>query len=231
MALCVQDSSLGGAGHSTATDGRRSNREPASTRSRCSIRTSTPPLLERDQRQAGRRPGQALTSQRPRPRSGALTALKGWSEGRGLVEVAAPLGGTLPALGAVAVAALADPLQLGRGPLQRGANLIGLDLGDRALVTLGGLPASLAQPAGDHDPVALGQGVGQVLGLVAPDVDLEEAGVAVAPLAVLLDALSHGDAQVGDGDAGVGEAEVGVSTRWSVTVVKVCSRGLLDRPE
>jgi hypothetical protein len=42
----------------------------------------------------------------------------------------------------------------------------------------------LAQPAGDHDPVALGEGVGQVFGLAAPDVDLEERGVAVAPLAV-----------------------------------------------
>jgi acetyl esterase/lipase len=50
-----------------------------------------------------------------------------------------------------------------------------------------------------------------VLGLAAPDVDLEEAGVAVAPLAVLLDALGDGHAQVGDGDAGVGEAEFGIA--------------------
>jgi hypothetical protein len=49
-----------------------------------------------------------------------------------------------------------------------------------------------------------------VLGLPAPDVDLEEAGVAVAPLAVLLDPLGDGDAQVGHGDAGVGEAKLGV---------------------
>jgi hypothetical protein len=49
-----------------------------------------------------------------------------------------------------------------------------------------------------------------VLGLAAPDIDLEEAGVAVAPLAVLLDALGHGDAQVGHGDAARGEAELGV---------------------
>jgi hypothetical protein len=40
-----------------------------------------------------------------------------------------------------------------------------------------------------------------VLGLVAPHVDLEERGVAGAPLAVLLDALGDGDPQVGDGDA------------------------------
>jgi hypothetical protein len=49
-----------------------------------------------------------------------------------------------------------------------------------------------------------------VLGLAAPDVDLEEAGVAVAPLAVLLDPLGDRDAQVGDGDAGVGEAQLRV---------------------
>jgi hypothetical protein len=49
-----------------------------------------------------------------------------------------------------------------------------------------------------------------VLGLVAPDVDLEEVGLAVAPLAVLLDPLGDGDPEVGDGDAGVGEADLGV---------------------
>jgi hypothetical protein len=49
-----------------------------------------------------------------------------------------------------------------------------------------------------------------VLGLAAPDVDLEERGVGVAPLAVLLDPLGDRDPQVGDGDAGVGEAQLGV---------------------
>jgi hypothetical protein len=49
-----------------------------------------------------------------------------------------------------------------------------------------------------------------VLGLAAPDVHLEEGGVAVAPLAVLLDPLGDRDPQVGDGDAVVGEAELGV---------------------
>jgi hypothetical protein len=49
-----------------------------------------------------------------------------------------------------------------------------------------------------------------VLSLAAPHVDLEEAGVAVAPLAVLLDALGDRDAEVGDGDAVVGEADLGV---------------------
>jgi hypothetical protein len=39
---------------------------------------------------------------------------------------------------------------------------------------------------------------------------LREAGVAVAPLPVLLDPLGHGHAHVRDGDAGVGEAQFGV---------------------
>jgi hypothetical protein len=47
----------------------------------------------------------------------------------GIVEVAAAFGLPLPALGAVAVAALAGPLDLGGGPLQGRADLIGLDLG------------------------------------------------------------------------------------------------------
>jgi hypothetical protein len=50
----------------------------------------------------------------------------------------------------------------------------------------------------------------QVLGLAAPHVDLKEVGLAVAPLAVLLDALGDGDPQVGHGDAVLGEAELGV---------------------
>jgi hypothetical protein len=41
----------------------------------------------------------------------------------------------------------------------------------------------------------------QVLGLAPPDIDFEERGVAVAPLAVPLDALGHGHAHVRDGDA------------------------------
>jgi hypothetical protein len=73
----------------------------------------------------------------------------------------------------------------------------------------GGLPGALAQPPGDHDSVALGEGVGEVLGLAVPHVDVEEGGVAVAPLTVLLDALGHGDAQVGNRGAGVGEAQLG----------------------
>jgi hypothetical protein len=59
-------------------------------------------------------------------------------------------------------------------------------------------------------PVPLAEGLGQVLGLAAAHVDLEEAGVAVAPLSVLLDPLGDRDPEVRDGDAVVGEAEFGV---------------------
>jgi hypothetical protein len=74
---------------------------------------------------------------------------------RGVVEVATAFGLPLSALRAFAVAALAGAVHLGRRPLEAGADLIGLDLGYRALVALGGLPAALAEPAGDYDPVTL----------------------------------------------------------------------------
>jgi hypothetical protein len=47
------------------------------------------------------------TKRCPRPKPGALTASKGCSKRRRVVEVATPLGLPLPALGAFAVAALA----------------------------------------------------------------------------------------------------------------------------
>ena len=70
-----------------------------------------------------------------------------------VVEVAAAFGLPLAALGSVAVATLLSAFHLGGRPLQGGADLIGLALGHRALVTLGGLPAALAQPADDYDPI------------------------------------------------------------------------------
>src|SRR5215216_4178787 len=62
----------------------------------------------------------------------------------GVVEVTATLSRLpLPSLGAVAVAALAGPLDLDGGPLEAGADLVGLDLGEgpdlRFLVPLAGL--------------------------------------------------------------------------------------------
>ena len=73
---------------------------------------------------------------------------------RCVVEVVAAFGLPLPTLGAVAVVALAGPLDLGRGPLEGGADLVGLDLGDRPLVALGGLPAALAVRAWEAEILA-----------------------------------------------------------------------------
>src|SRR5215218_945203 len=65
--LWAQDTSLGSAGHSMATDGRRGHREPASVRSRFSFQPSKPPTpCPWPAVSSGRRRGQALTSQRPR---------------------------------------------------------------------------------------------------------------------------------------------------------------------
>ena len=49
---------------------------------------------------------------------------------RSVVEVPAPVGLPLPALAALAVAALAGALDLGRGSLEGGPDLVGLDFGD-----------------------------------------------------------------------------------------------------
>jgi hypothetical protein len=87
---------------------------------------------------------------------------------RRVVEVPSAFGLPLAALAALAVDTALGALDLGGGPLQRGADLICLQLGHRPLLPLGRLPAPLAQPSGDHHPVALRQGVGQVLGSIIP---------------------------------------------------------------
>jgi hypothetical protein len=74
---------------------------------------------------------------------------------------------------------------------------------------------SLKSPAGDHHPVPLGQGVGQVLGLASPDIHAQERGVAVASLTVLLDPLGDRHRIFRHGDAVLGEAELGVSPQLS----------------
>src|SRR5512133_3761265 len=120
------------------------------------------------------------------PGQGRGRRKEGCSEGGLVVEVAAAFGLPLAVLAAVAVAVFAGPFDLGGGELQAGPDLVSLDLGHRPLVAFRGLPAALAQPPDDHDPVTLGKRVGQVLGLAAPHVDLEERGLAVTPLTVLL---------------------------------------------
>src|SRR5215216_7978879 len=110
------------------------------------------------------------------PGQGRGRRKEGCSEGGLVVDVAAAFGLPLAALAAVTGGAFAGSFDLGGGELQAGPDLVGLDLGDRPLLTFRGFPAALAEPAGDHDPVAFGEGVGQVLGLAAPHVDLEERG-------------------------------------------------------
>jgi hypothetical protein len=64
---------------------------------------------------------------------------------------------------------------------------------------LGGLPVAGLEPAEDDHAVILGQGVADVLGQAAPEVDPEEGGVAVLPALPVPDAGGDGDAEVGDG--------------------------------
>src|SRR6266545_534984 len=130
------------------------------------------------------------------------------SEWRLVVE---PLAGLVQAAVAAVAALPLGAFELGGVELQAGADLVGVDLGHRPLVALGGFPGALAQPAGDHHPVALAERVGEVLGLVAPDVDLVEGGLPVPPGPILLlDARGDRHAEVGDRGAGVGEAQLGV---------------------
>src|SRR5919106_762605 len=78
------------------------------------------------------------------------------------------------------------------GELEAEADLVGLDLGDRALVALGGLPAPLTKPA-DHDHAgALADALGQVIREAPPGGAPEERRLAVAPLVALAHPRGHG---------------------------------------
>src|SRR5205823_14344238 len=57
---------------------------------------------------------------------------------------------------------------LGRGELQRRADLVDLELDDRALLTLAGLERALPQPALHDHAVAAVQRLGDVLGRLPP---------------------------------------------------------------
>src|SRR5512133_3250963 len=77
------------------------------------------------------------------PGQGRGRRKEGCSEGGLVVEVAAAFGRPLATLGAVAMAAFGGSFDLGGGELEAGPNRVGLDLGHRPLVALGGLPAAL----------------------------------------------------------------------------------------
>jgi hypothetical protein len=94
------------------------------------------------------------------------------------------------ALRLVPVAAFA--LDGGGGELQRGGDLIGLDLDDAASLALVRLLGPQAQPA-DHDgPGAFGEGFGEVLRELSPAGDAKEAGLSVCPGGALADAGGDG---------------------------------------
>src|SRR5689334_15217722 len=63
-----------------------------------------------------------------------------------------------------------DLVDLRRRVAQRGADLVHLELHDRALLALFGLEAALPQPASHHDATPAGQGLRDVLRYLAPDV-------------------------------------------------------------
>src|SRR5207249_368168 len=100
------------------------------------------------------------------------------------------------ALPAVAACLAGGALGLGGGPPQRGANLLGRDLHDGALLALVGLPAPLPELPDDDHAVALAEGVGEVGGQVPPGGDPVEGGVAVAPGVAVADAAGDRDAEV-----------------------------------
>src|SRR6266704_6686719 len=117
---------------------------------------------------------------------------------------------TTAAAAAAAAAAAGRPLDLGGGELEAWSDLVGLDLGDRALLALRGLPGTLPQPA-DHDaPGALLEGLGDVLGLLPPDVDPEERRLAVLPAVAFPHPGGHGQAEVGHGGPVGGEPQLRV---------------------
>src|SRR5215217_1507721 len=154
----------------------------------------------------------------------------GWCWGRGRVRLARRVRAPLPGQVRSGAGALAAGLgavgagQGGGGPAQRGAELLGVDLGDLVLGAVLVGPAALLGAA-DHDhPGALVKGLGGVGGLVAPDGDGVEAGFALCPAAVgLAGAGGDGDAEVGDLQAAGGGAGRIASRTWSTSTTRMPS--------
>ena len=116
---------------------------------------------------------------------------KGSSEGS-----KAPAGGSLaesataatpappPPLHPVAAVAALVAADLGGGPAEAGAHLVGHDLDDRAALAVLRLPRALLEAPGHHDPGPLLQRLAHVLGQVTPARDVEEGGALLPLLAV-----------------------------------------------
>src|SRR5665647_2260652 len=128
---------------------------------------------------------------------------------RVVVETAATAGGAATAAAARAL----SPGDLGRRVTQRGAHLVDLELDDRALLALAGLVRALDEPALHDHPHPLGQGLGDVLGSLAPDGAAHEQRVAVLPFVALLVETARGgrDGEVRDRRPRWGEAQLGVA--------------------
>src|SRR5690606_25260493 len=139
--------------------------------------------------------------------------------GRSAAALLAAGGATAPAaalLAATAVATLATAARglgdLGRGVAQAGADLVDVQLVDRALDALTVLVGPLLTPAlHDHAHASL-KGLGDVLRRLTPDRAGQEQALAVLPLVRLTveGAGSRRDTELGDGRTGRGEAQLGV---------------------
>src|SRR5438093_6636566 len=119
-------------------------------------------------RAVGRRPRVGLTA----AAIAALAAARGPAAG-GTLAAAVP---------AVPGAGSGDPVDLGRGVPQRGADIVDLHLVHGPLLALLGLIRPLPQPPGDNDPHPPGQRLGRVLRRLPPHIAGQEQAVPVLPL-------------------------------------------------
>src|SRR5947207_1573059 len=103
-------------------------------------------------------------------------------------------------------------LHLRRGVPQRRADLVDLQLDDRALFALAGLVRPLAQPSGDDHAGAPLQRLGDVLRRLPPHRAGQEQRLAVLPFAGRLvhEPRRRGDAELGDRRTGRGETQLRV---------------------
>src|SRR5689334_17645020 len=108
-----------------------------------------------------------------------------------------------------AAATAADLVDLGRGVAQRRPDLVDLELDDGALLAFLRLERPLLEAALHDDAGAAGQGLGDVLRRLPPDVAAQEQRLAVLPLARLLVERARGgrDGEVRDRRTGRGEAQ------------------------
>ena len=157
----------------------------------------------------------AASRQRRRP-AGAGVAHGSAAAGVGLVAAALATGlaaALAATAGVAAPAALAaGAVDLGGRELQRRADLVDLDLEDRALLALTGLVGAGLEPALDDDPHAPLERLRDVLRGLPPDGAAQEHRLAVDPLVgVLVEvARGRGHRKVGDRGARGREAQLGV---------------------